>query len=125
MHWFMACTRRAALYPTLRCPHLHLAAQSVVMQFKLVRGKYERDHARLEVQHTGRYLVSMGAEGEARKNVVCARVCIPVVDNAVLPSGNEGAVPDDVGEGVRSREGLCAQAGGRAGCVCARVPGWQ
>ncbi|GAB4818638.1 hypothetical protein N2152v2_005684 [Parachlorella kessleri] len=30
--------------------------QSVVMQFKLVRGRYEREHARLEVQHTGRFL---------------------------------------------------------------------
>lgn len=30
--------------------------QSVVMQFKLVRGRYERDHARLEVYKTGRVL---------------------------------------------------------------------
>ena len=27
---------------------LRLGAQSVVMQFRLVRGKYEREHARLE-----------------------------------------------------------------------------
>lgn len=29
--------------------------QSVVLQYKLVRGRYEREHARLEVQHTGRW----------------------------------------------------------------------
>jgi hypothetical protein len=32
--------------------------QSVVMQYKLVRGKYRRDHTRLEVFRTGRYLAN-------------------------------------------------------------------
>ncbi|KAI3426905.1 hypothetical protein D9Q98_006849 [Chlorella vulgaris] len=37
--------------------------QSVVMQYKLVRGKYCREHARLEVQGTGRYLANSFLEG--------------------------------------------------------------
>ncbi|KAL4423425.1 hypothetical protein ABPG77_010003 [Micractinium sp. CCAP 211/92] len=36
--------------------------QAVVMQYKLVRGKYRRDHARLEVQNTGRMLANMYLE---------------------------------------------------------------
>lgn len=37
--------------------------QSVVMQYKLVRGKYRRDHTRLEVFRTGRYLANSFLEG--------------------------------------------------------------
>ncbi|EFN56875.1 hypothetical protein CHLNCDRAFT_51665 [Chlorella variabilis] len=36
--------------------------QSVVLQFKLVRGKYRRDHARLEVQGTGRWMANLYLE---------------------------------------------------------------
>lgn len=36
--------------------------QAVVMQYKLVRGKYRRDHARLEVQNTGRMLANLYLE---------------------------------------------------------------
>ncbi|PRW51179.1 hypothetical protein C2E21_5649 [Chlorella sorokiniana] len=36
--------------------------QSVVMQYKLVRGRYKRDHARLEVQGTGRMLANLFLE---------------------------------------------------------------
>ena len=32
---------------------------SLVVQYKLRKGRYERDHNRLEVQQTGRYLVNM------------------------------------------------------------------
>ncbi|PSC75507.1 hypothetical protein C2E20_1129 [Micractinium conductrix] len=51
--------------------------QSVVLQYRLVRGKYRRDHARLEVRNTGRMLANLfleelyqregppGADGEA------------------------------------------------------------
>lgn len=30
----------------------------VVLQYKLVRGRYEREHNRLEVQTTGRYITN-------------------------------------------------------------------
>lgn len=42
--------------------------QSVVLQYKLVRGRYEREHARLEVQHTGRFLYNHYLEEMYRKD---------------------------------------------------------
>lgn len=32
---------------------------SLVLQWKLVGGRYQRDHNRLEVQHTGRYFLNL------------------------------------------------------------------
>lgn len=48
---------------------------SLVLQYKLVKGKYVRDHNKLEVQPTGRYFLNMMLE-----NLISARYIGPTGD---------------------------------------------
>jgi hypothetical protein len=60
------CTPRADVPSCTPCPLLQIeidgqgyVVTGLVLKYKLVKGKYVREHNRLEVQPTGRYFVNM------------------------------------------------------------------
>ena len=64
MVWLLQLTiRHLDLHMVTEHPLQDFVVTSLVLKYKLVAGRYQRDHNRLEVQQTNRYLMNLYYDG--------------------------------------------------------------